>query len=105
MTALEHLRDSYNAMKVEKTLENADEILTRAESALRQAEKRYGARTGDDGQDSGFTAAIAKAAAPFPRGVGSVWLNSDGGWWLIPRRSAWWTNWLPLLDELAPLRS
>jgi hypothetical protein len=42
MTALEHLRDSYNAMKVGKTLENADEILTRAESALRQAENVMG---------------------------------------------------------------
>jgi hypothetical protein len=42
MTALEHLRDSYNAMKVGKTLENADEILTQAESALRQAENVMG---------------------------------------------------------------
>jgi hypothetical protein len=41
-TALEHLRDSYNAMKVGKTLENADEILTQAESALRQAENVMG---------------------------------------------------------------
>jgi hypothetical protein len=42
MTALEHLRDSYNAIKVGKTLENADEILTQAESALRQAENVMG---------------------------------------------------------------
>jgi hypothetical protein len=41
-TALEHLRDSYNAMKVGKTLENADEILTQAESALQQAENVLG---------------------------------------------------------------
>jgi hypothetical protein len=33
MTALEHLRDSYNAINVGKTLENADEILTQTESA------------------------------------------------------------------------
>jgi hypothetical protein len=42
MTVLEHLRDSYNAMKVGKTLENADEILTQAESALQQAENVMG---------------------------------------------------------------
>jgi hypothetical protein len=42
MTALEHLRDSYNAMKVGKTLENADEIVTQAESALQQAEDVMG---------------------------------------------------------------
>jgi hypothetical protein len=41
-TALESLRDSYNAIKVGKTLENADEILTRAESTLRQAENVMG---------------------------------------------------------------
>jgi methyl-accepting chemotaxis protein len=42
MTALEHLQDSYNALKVGNTLENADEILTQAESALRQAENVMG---------------------------------------------------------------
>jgi hypothetical protein len=42
MTALEHLRDLYNAMKVGKAPENADEILTRAESALQQAENVMG---------------------------------------------------------------
>jgi hypothetical protein len=42
MTALEHLRDSYNAMMVGKPLENADEILTQAESALQQAEDVMG---------------------------------------------------------------
>jgi hypothetical protein len=42
MTALEHLRDSYNAINVGKNPENADEILTQAESALRQAENVMG---------------------------------------------------------------
>jgi hypothetical protein len=42
MTALERLRDSYHALMVGKPLENADEILTQAESALRQAEDVMG---------------------------------------------------------------
>jgi hypothetical protein len=42
MTALEHLRRSYNTMKVGKTPKNADEILTQAESALQQAEDVMG---------------------------------------------------------------
>jgi hypothetical protein len=41
-TALEHLRHSYNAMKVGKTLENTDEILRQAESALQQAKNVMG---------------------------------------------------------------
>jgi hypothetical protein len=40
--ALEHLRDSYNAMMVGEPLANADEILTQAESALQQAEDVMG---------------------------------------------------------------
>jgi hypothetical protein len=42
MTALEQLRDSYNAMMVGKPLWNADEILTQAENALQQAEDVMG---------------------------------------------------------------
>jgi hypothetical protein len=42
MTALERLQDSYNAMKLGNTLENADEILTQVETSLRQAENVMG---------------------------------------------------------------
>jgi hypothetical protein len=42
MTALERLRDSYKAMNMGNTPENADVILTQAETALRQAENVMG---------------------------------------------------------------
>jgi hypothetical protein len=41
-TALENLRNSYKAMMVGKPVENADEILTQVESALKQAENVMG---------------------------------------------------------------
>lgn len=42
MTALQQLRGSYNAMIVGQPLENADEILARAEIALKQAQDVVG---------------------------------------------------------------
>jgi hypothetical protein len=42
VTAVEHLRKSFHAMLVGKLVENADDILSQAETALRQAEDIMG---------------------------------------------------------------